>query len=175
MTEKKKMGAGLVLSVITVLVTVAGLVLYMMNCKTNYFVKTTGTDNTIVACLAVAAILEIVMIIVSVKMGAKPVLDIIPVACGVLTAYALIAFVGSRIAAIGSIMTFENNAQNMADLKGAIIGMIVCAVALIFTIISSSCITHQTTDLWSVAGKNLYSYLDILTKLGKKRKYECQC
>ena len=90
MTEKKKMGAGLVLSVITVLVTVAGLVL-----------------------------------------------DIIPVACGVLTAYALIAFVGSRIAAIGSIMTFENNAQNMADLKGAIIGMIVCAVALIFTIISS--------------------------------------
>ena len=37
MTEKKKMGAGLVLSVITVLVTVAGLVLYMMNCKTNYF------------------------------------------------------------------------------------------------------------------------------------------
>ena len=44
MTEKKKMGAGLVLSVITVLVTVAGLVLYMMNCKTNYFVKTTGTD-----------------------------------------------------------------------------------------------------------------------------------
>ena len=131
MTEKKKMGAGLVLSVITVLVTVAGLVLYMMNCKTNYFVKTTGTDNIIVACLAVAAILEIVMIIVSVKMGAKPVLDIIPVACGVLTAYALIAFVGS------SIMTFENNAQNMADLKGAIIGMIVCAVALIFTIISS--------------------------------------
>ena len=136
MTEKKKMGAGLVLSIITVLVTVAGLVLYMMNCKTNYFVKTTGTDNTIVACL-VAAILEIVMIIASVKMGAKPVLDIIPVACGVLTAYALIAFVGSRIAAIGSIMTFENNAQNMADLKGAIIGMIVCAVALIFTIISS--------------------------------------
>lgn len=34
-------------------------------------------------------------------------------------------------------MTFENNAQNMADLKGTIIGMIVCAVALIFTIISS--------------------------------------
>lgn len=29
MTEKKKMGAGLVLSVITVLVTVAGLVLYL--------------------------------------------------------------------------------------------------------------------------------------------------
>ena len=130
MAEKKKVGAGLVLSVITAFVTVLGLVLYMMNCKTNYFINS-GVNNAVVACLAVAAILEIVMIVASVKMGAKPVLDIIPVVCGVLTAYALIQFLGSRIAAIGSIMTFENNAQNMADLKGAIIGMIVCAVAMI--------------------------------------------
>ena len=136
MAEKKKIGAGLVLSVITALVTVLGLVLYMMNCKTNYFINS-GVNNAVVACLAVAAILEIVMIVASVKMGAKPVLDIIPVACGVLTAYALIQFLGSRIAAIGSIMTFENNAQSMADLKGAIIGMIVCTVAMICTIISS--------------------------------------
>ena len=136
MAEKKKVGAGLVLSVITALVTVLGLVLYMMNCKTNYFINS-GVNNAVVACLAVAAILEIVMIVASVKMGAKPVLDIIPVACGVLTAYSLISFIGSRIAAIGSIMTFENNAQNMADLKGAILGMVVCAVALICTIISS--------------------------------------
>ena len=135
MAEKKKMGAGLVLSVITALVTVAGLVLYM-NCKTNYFINS-GVNNAVVACLAAAAILEIVMIAASMKMGAKPVLDILPVACGVLTAYALIQFISSRIAAIGSIMTFENNAQNMADLKGAIIGMIVCAAALICTIISS--------------------------------------
>ena len=113
MAEKKKVGAGLVLSVITALVTVLGLVLYMMNCKTNYFINS-GVNNAVVACLAVAAILEIVMIVASVKMGAKPVLDIIPVVCGVLTAYALIQFLGSRIAAIGSIMTFENNAQNMA-------------------------------------------------------------
>ena len=136
MAEKKKVGAGLVLSVITALVTVLGLVLYMINCKTNYFINS-GVNNAVVACLAVAAILEIVMIVASVKMGAKPVLDIIPVVCGVLTAYALNQFLGSRIAAIGSIMTFENNAQNMADLKGAIIGMIVCAVAMICTIISS--------------------------------------
>ena len=136
MAEKKKVGAGLVLSVMTALVTVLGLVLYMINCKTNYFINS-GVNNAVVACLAVAAILEIVMIVASVKMGAKPVLDIIPVVCGVLTAYALIQFLGSRIAAIGSIMTFENNAQNMADLKGAIIGMIVCAVAMICTIISS--------------------------------------
>ena len=136
MAEKKKMGAGLVLSVITALVTVAGLVLYMMNCKTNYFINS-GVNNAVVACLAAAAILEIVMIAASMKMGAKPVLDILPVACGVLTAYALIQFISSRIAAIGSIMTFENNAQNMADLKGAILPMMVYSPALICTIISS--------------------------------------
>ena len=136
MAEKKKIGVGLVLSVITALVTVLGLVLYMMNCKTNYFINS-GVNNAVVAYLAAAAILEIVMIAASMRMGAKPVLDILPVACGVLTAYALIQFISSRIAAIGSIMTFENNAQNMADLKGAIIGMIVCAAALICTIISS--------------------------------------
>ena len=99
MAEKKKMGAGLVLSVITALVTVAGLVLYMMNCKTNYFINS-GVNNAVVACLAAAAILEIVMIAASMKMGAKPVLDIIPVVCGVLTAYALIQFISSRIAAM---------------------------------------------------------------------------
>ena len=69
MAEKKKIGAGLVLSVITALVTVLGLVLYMMNCKTNYFINS-GVNNAVVACLAVAAILEIVMIVASVKMGA---------------------------------------------------------------------------------------------------------
>ena len=70
MAEKKKMGAGLVLSVITALVTVAGLVLYMMNCKTNYFINS-GVNNAVVACLAAAAILEIVMIAASMKNGSK--------------------------------------------------------------------------------------------------------
>lgn len=41
--------------------------------------------------------LEIVMIVASVKMGAKPVLDIIPVVCGVLTAYALISFSAAEL------------------------------------------------------------------------------
>lgn len=136
MTEKKKMGAGLIFSTITVLVTCVGLILYMMNCKTNYFANM-GVDMVVVFCLAASVILEIVMIAASLKMGAKPALDIIPVASGVLTAFAVIRFIGSRIAGAASIMTFENNAENMADLKGAIVAMVVCVVALVCVIISS--------------------------------------
>ena len=77
------------------------------------------------------------MVVFSLKMGAKPVFDIAPPVCGALTAYGVIQFIGSRIAAAASIMTFENNTQNMADLNGAIRAMIVCAVALICVIFTS--------------------------------------
>lgn len=136
MTEKKKMGAGVILGVITILVTVAGMILYMMNCKTNYFANM-GTDSAVIACLIIAAVLELVMIVASLKLGAKPVLDILPVVSGVLTAVAAVRFIGSRIAGIASIMTFENNAENMADLNNAIVGMVVCVVALVCVIFSS--------------------------------------
>lgn len=136
MTEKKKMGVGVILGVITILVTVAGMILYMMNCKTNYFANM-GMDSAVIACLVIAAVLEAVMIVASLKLGARPVLDILPVASGVLTAVAAVRFIGSRIAGIASIMTFENNAENMADLNNAIAGMVVCVVALVCVIFSS--------------------------------------
>ncbi|MDO4306619.1 MAG: hypothetical protein Q4C77_07270 [Eubacteriales bacterium] len=136
MTDKKKMGAGMILHVITVIVTAVGLFLYLQNCKTSYF-SNMGVNTTVVACLAASAVLEILMIVLSLKMGAKPFLDIIPVACGVMTALAAIQFIGSRIAGAASIMTFENNAENMADLNGAITAMAVCVIALVCVWITS--------------------------------------
>lgn len=136
MTENRKMGAGMILNVITILVTAVGLMLYMQNCKTNYF-SNMGVNNTVVGCLAASVILEILMIVLSMKMGAKPIFDVIPVACGVMTALAAIQFIGSRIAGAASIMTFENNAENMADLTGAIRAMAVCVAALVCVMITS--------------------------------------
>lgn len=136
MTEKKRMGAGLVLNVITILVTAAGLFLYMQNCKTNYF-SNMGVNSTVAGCLAASLILEILMVVLSMKMGSKPIFDIIPVACSVMTALAAIQFIGSRIAGAASIMTFENNAENMADLNGAITAMAVCVAALVCVMITS--------------------------------------
>lgn len=136
MTENRKIGAGMILNVITILVTGIGLMLYMQNCKTNYF-SNMGVNNTVVGCLAASVILEILMIVLSMKMGAKPIFDVIPVACGVMTALAAIQFIGSRIAGAASIMTFENNAENMADLTGAIRAMAVCVAALVCVMITS--------------------------------------
>lgn len=136
MSEKKKMGIGAILTIITAIVTAAGLILYMQNCKTNYFANM-GVNNTIVLCLAAAAVLEVLMVVLSVMQGAKPYLDVIPVVSGALTAVATIQFIGSRIAGAASIMTFEANAENMADLKSAIIAMAVCAAALICVMFTS--------------------------------------
>lgn len=136
MAEKKNMGAGMILNVITVIITAAGLFLYLQNCKTSYF-SNMGVNTAVVACLAASAVLEILMIVLSVKLGAKPFLDIIPVACSVMTAWAAIQFIGSRIAGAASIMTFENNTENMADLNGAVTAMAVCVIALMCTWITS--------------------------------------
>lgn len=136
MTDKRKAGAGLILNIITIVVTAAGLFLYLQNCKTGYF-GNMGVDTKVAAGLGVSLVLEILMIVLSMAMGAKPFLDVIPVICGVLTALAAIEFIGSRIAGAASIMTFENNAQNMADLKGAIIAMVVCVAALLCVMITS--------------------------------------
>ena len=136
MSEKKNIGAGFVLTIITAIVTAAGLVLYLQNCKSGYFANQ-GVSTTVAACLGAAVVLEILWLLLSLKQGAKMYLDAIPVICGVLTAVAAIQFIGSRIAGAASIMTFENNAQNMADLKSAIIAMTVCVAALLCVMISS--------------------------------------
>ena len=105
MGEKRKIGIGFILTVLTMIVTAVSLFLYLQNCKTNYFAN----------------------------MG----VDTIPVVCGILTAVAAIQFIGSRIAGAASIMTFESNAENMADLNNAIVAMACCVIALLLVMISS--------------------------------------
>jgi hypothetical protein len=136
MSEKKKIGAGFVLTVITIVVLAVSLVLYLNNCKTNYFANM-GVSATVVACLVITIILELAVLLLSMAQGSKFYIDLLPVISGVLTAIAAIQFIGSRIAGAASIMTFENNAENMADLNGAIVAMVFCVVALICVIVSS--------------------------------------
>ncbi len=132
----KKAAPGAVLMILTAAAALAALVLYIQNCKTNYFMNL-GTDQSIVVCLAVCASAEILMVILSAVLGAKPYLDILPVIAGVCAATATVRFIGSRIAGAASIMTFENNAENMADLNAAIVAMAVCAAAMFCVMISS--------------------------------------
>ena len=132
----KKQAAGFYLAAITTVFAIAGLVFYYINCNTDYF-GNLGVSLSQVVCLAAACVLELVYIIGYERAGSKIYLDLLPVIAGVLLTAALVLFISSRVAGIASIMTFENNAQTMADMKSAVIGMVFCLLAIVFNIIAS--------------------------------------
>lgn len=136
MKEKKKTGLGAIFTIITIIVSIAALVLYLRNCRTNYFMNM-GVNQTVVISLIAVIAAEVLFVGLSLMLGSKPYLDILPVFAGVFSAVAAIQFIGSRIAGAASIMTFENNAENMADLQNAIAAMVVCVVAMVCVIVSS--------------------------------------
>ncbi|KAI4448904.1 hypothetical protein C823_003431 [Eubacterium plexicaudatum ASF492] len=135
MKEKKKAGLGAILTILTILVLAVALVLYLQNCKTNYFMNM-GVNRTVVLNLVIAIAAEVLFIGLSFLLGSKPYPDIFPVIAGVCSAVAAIQFIGSRIAGAASIMTFENNAENMADLQNAIVAMAVCVAAMLCVMVS---------------------------------------
>lgn len=132
----KKQSAGFYITVLTVILAVAGVAFYLINCKTAYF-SNLGVDKGLVACMILAIVLELSLIVGSQILGAKIYLDILPVASAVLFVMALVIFISLRVNSIAAIMTFENNAQTMADLSSAITGMVLCLLAAFFGIIAS--------------------------------------
>lgn len=60
-----------------------------------------------------------------------------PVVSGVLLVTGLALFIQSRVNGIAAIMTFTNNAQNMADLSSAIVGMVALAIAMLLNMVSA--------------------------------------
>ncbi|WP_099467652.1 hypothetical protein [Konateibacter massiliensis] len=132
----KKQAAGFYLTVIAVILAAAGIVFYLINCNTAYFVNF-GVKGSVIACAVIAIVLEIAFIAASTLAGEKNYFDILPVASAVLLVTALVTFISSRVNSIASIMTFENNAQTMSDLSSAIIGMVLCLLAVIVSVTAS--------------------------------------
>jgi hypothetical protein len=137
----KKQGIGFYLTILTIILAAVGLMFYLINCNTAYF-SNVGMDRGIVLGVVVALILQAVFIIGSESVGSKYYLDIFPVVSSMLLGFAFIVFVNIRVASIATIMTFENNAQTMADLSSALIGMgcllmawIIGMVASFFTVV----------------------------------------
>lgn len=126
--NNRKISLGLILTAASAVLAVVGLVFYMTNTKTTYF-SALGVDTAIVGCVVAAIACQVVSIIVGMK-GTPMWADILPVAASVLLVAGVMTFAASRINGIAAIMTFENNAQNMADMQSAINGMVVLAVAV---------------------------------------------
>lgn len=132
----KKQAVGFYFAILTLISSCIGLIFYMINTKTAYFVNR-GVDNKIVAPLIIAMILLLVFLAGSQVLGSKRILDILPVAATAIFMYSFVSFVAVRVSDIATIMTFENNAKNMADLSSAVVGLVFCFIALLFSIIGS--------------------------------------
>ena len=131
----KKQSLGFYMTALSAIAAVVGIIAYLINCGTNYFVNL-GVDPMVVGCTVVAVALQVVYIILTQK-GNKIWTDVLPVAFTVLLIAATLLFVGARVNGIASIMTFEGNAQTMADLTSAIVGIAGCLIASIISLISS--------------------------------------
>ena len=109
MTSTNKKGAGFILSLLTAIAGVVGLVFCMVNANTDSFRKI-GTSPVVIAC----AVIAIVTLVV-----------------------AAAQFISPRVNTIASIMSFTNNAQTMADLSSAIYGTAALLIAVVLNIIAA--------------------------------------
>ena len=126
----KKQAAGFYITLLTLLATVVSIISYLVNCKTQYFANL-GISGGIIVLLAVAAVLEIAYIAGSGKADLKKYFELIPIISGMILMIAFVLFLNARVSSIATILSFQKNAQTMADLSSAIVAMAACIIAAI--------------------------------------------
>lgn len=130
-----KKAIGLYLTSLSAVAAVVCVTAYVFNCGTDYFANL-GMDSAVLICAIAAIILEVVYLIVTRK-GYKVWSDVLPVLAPVLLIVATLLIVNVRVNGIAAIMTFEGNAQTMADLTSALVSIIAGLIATIAGIIAS--------------------------------------
>ena len=125
---------GSIKTVITIVAAVVGLINYITNSNTNYFAGL-GKDPVVIGC----AVLAIAALALWLVLGNPKITwtDILPVAAPALLIVAALTLVNSRINGVAAIMTFENNAQNMADLQSAIVAIAALVVAAVLAALNA--------------------------------------
>ncbi len=131
----RKISSGLFLTAISAILAIAGFIAYMVNTGTSYFASL-GVSPVVAGCAAAAIVCQVVYLAAGLK-GHPVWADILPVASSALMMVATITFLSVRVAGIASIMTFESNASNQADMTGAIVGIALCLVATVFSMVAS--------------------------------------
>lgn len=135
MTATKKPAAGLYTTLLSAALAIVGLIIYVVNCNTNYF-RSTGTNLLVIGCLAAGIVLAVTLVLLAPR-GITIPADLCQVAVPVLLIIGLIQFVALRVNAIAAIMTFTNNAQNMSDLSSALLSMGILLAAFIVAVIAA--------------------------------------
>lgn len=143
-TTTKKNTVGLVWYIVTIVAAVAGLIAYYINSQTSYF-SSMGLDTTTIACAVIAIVLEVVYLIVGLK-GTPMWADLLPLASAVLLIVSAMLLLNTRVTSFAAIISFNNNASNMSDMYGAIVAIVILAVAAICSCVASFYDLVKTSD-----------------------------
>ena len=125
---------GTIVSLLAACAACVGLIAYIMNTGTTYFVGL-GKSMPVICSLIVG----IVALLAWVALGEAKVTwkDILPLAAPSLFMFGFLTLLNSRINGIAAIMTFEANEANMADLKSALVALVFMAVAAVLACVGA--------------------------------------
>lgn len=113
---------GSVLGYLASLLAILGLIFYVVNCQSQYFANL-GVNPGIIALGILAVVLEATGVGLSRKNGERVLTDGALVVAPALLVVAFVLFLTARVNGMSAILTFNNNAHNMADLSGALWGL----------------------------------------------------
>ncbi len=134
MSSTNKKGAGTILTALTAIAGVVGLVFTLVNANTDSFRKV-GTSPAVIACAVIAIVALVLRIVLDGKQNMAA--DAMSVIAGVTLMVAMAQFISPRVNTIASIITFTSNAQTMADLSSAIYGTAALLIAVVLNIIAA--------------------------------------
>ena len=134
MSSTNKKGAGTILTALTAIAGVVGLVFTLVNANTDSFRKV-GTSPAVIACAVIAIVALVLRIVLDGKQNMAA--DAMSVISGVTLMVAMAQFISPRVNTIASIITFTSNAQTMADLSSAIYGTAALLIAVVLNIIAA--------------------------------------
>ena len=132
---KRNISAGLIITCLSAVAALVGVIAYVVNTGTNYYAKM-GVDATVLILLIVGAVVELVTIVLGLK-GSSIVGDVLPVVGSVLLTVGTVLLVNARVNNLAAVFTFENSAANMADTTSCIVAIAACAAAMLVSILAS--------------------------------------
>lgn len=130
-----KKSIGFYLTILSALAAFVAAAAYVVNCNTDYFIGL-GVSPVVMCCLIAAIALQIAYLILT-RNGHRMWNDILAVLPPVLLIEAVVTLINVRTNSFAAIMTFENNARNMADMTSAIVSIAACVMAVLISILAS--------------------------------------
>lgn len=127
---------GTIVNILAAAAGVVGIVYYIINANTTYF-SGLGINPVVIGC--VAAGIVAVLFWCFAGEPKKTWKDILPIIAPALFICGMLTLVNSRVNGIAAIMTFENNAQNMAYLQSCFVALGAMAAAAVLSCIAAFC------------------------------------